>query len=391
MDLAAFAVNAVAPGRHVAPPTPEAVAEAVREANANGEAVVAFAGRTRLEVGNAPARYDLALELTALAGVVEHEPADMTATVRAGTTVAVLAERLGRHGQMWPVEVARPERATVGGVLAGAAHGPSRLAHGHPRDWLVGARAVLGDGTLVKAGGKVVKNVTGYDLARTYAGSYGSLVVLVEASLKLWPLPEAERTLAARFATVAEAWDALARLRRDAVAIDAAVSLDADAARYVGEARAVAIVRVRGARPVVERVSDAVARALAAGRPEDARPGLLADASDAPFRARVAIRLAVPESAMREALADTRGVVRYDGAGCAFLLREQAEPPDVGEARGRVEALGGSAILERAPEALRAAVDTWGATVIPLALARRIKAALDPKATLAPGRMPGGL
>ncbi len=390
MGLAEHAVNGVTPSRAARPTTVDEVAAVVREANAASEAVIPCGGGTRLDCGNPPRRYDVALDLRAFEGIVEHEPADLTATVRAGTTLASLAARLAAHGQMWPVEVARPEVATVGGVLAGAAPGPSRLRYAHPRDWTLGVRAVLGEGTLTKAGGKVVKNVSGYDLSRFYAGSYGTLCVLVEASLKLWPLPEAERTLLARFADIRDAWTALASLRRDGLALDAAASLDRAAAAYLGEDTALALVRLRGVPPVVARLADRVCAAL--GRADDARPGILAEVADVPFRAGVALRLTAPESRMREALADgDDGVLRYDGSGIAFLVQEHADATWLQERRSRVERLEGSAILERAPASLRAKVDAWGAPAIPLELARRVKVALDPRGALSPGRFVGGI
>ncbi|HYY54886.1 MAG TPA: FAD-binding oxidoreductase [Candidatus Dormibacteraeota bacterium] len=391
MGLAAYAVNGREPARCVRPSSAGEVTAAVREAHAAREAIVCFGGRTRLEVGNAPTRYDVALDLGALAGVVEHESGDLTARVLAGTTLASLDHALREKGQMWPVEAARPDRATVGGVIAGAAPGPSRLRYAHPRDWVLGVSAVLGDGALTKAGGKVVKNVTGYDLARMYAGSYGSLAVLVEANLKLWPLPDDERTLVARFDDVASAWDALAALRRDRVDVDAAATVDRSAASHVGANSALAVVRVRGARAVVARVVDAVTRALGVGNPEEARPGLLQELTDVPLRASVALRLAVPESRMRDMLAGATGLLRFDGSGIAFLLQDVAGADWVQQWRARAESNGGSAILENAPMPLRSEVDAWGTPVLPHALAARIKAALDPGATLAPGRMPGGL
>ncbi|MEK7284391.1 MAG: FAD-binding protein, partial [Chloroflexota bacterium] len=102
------------------------VAEAIRGANEAGEAIVIWGGGTRISIGDPPARYDVALDLSELRGIVDHEPGDLTATVRAGTTLAELAAALAPHGQRWPVEVAHPERATVGGTVASAADGPSR-------------------------------------------------------------------------------------------------------------------------------------------------------------------------------------------------------------------------------------------------------------------------
>ena len=390
MGLAAFAVGGLEPTRHETPATAGEVAECVRLADAKGDAVIAFGGRTDLEAGNAPRRYDVALDLRRLDAVVEHEAGDLTATVGAGTRLASLAARLAASGQMWPVEVPRPELATVGGVLAGATAGPSRLRYAHPRDWTLGVRAVLGDGTLTKAGGKVVKNVSGYDLTRFYSGSRGTLCVIVEASLKLWPVPEAERVLVSRFDDVREAQNTLALLRSEGVDLDAAASLDRAAAAYVGEERALAIARVRGANAVVARLVDRVSRAI--GGCEEARPGLLADAADVPLRAAIALRLTAPESRMRDALGGAGdGVLRFDGSGIAFLVRERADASWVQEQRIRVEALEGSAILQRAPASLRAQVDTWGTPALPLDLARRIKAALDPRGTLSPGRFVGGI
>ena len=391
MGLATYAVNGAAPSRHVAPTSVDAVVAAVREADDVGQAVVCFGGRTRLEVGNTPARYDVALDLGALSGIVEHEAGDLTATVLAGTTVGDLARTLADKGQMWPVEVARPRSATVGGIIAGAAPGPSRLRYAHPRDWVLGIRAVRGDGTLTKACGKVVKNVTGYDLTRLYAGTYGSLCVIVEANLKLWPLPDSERTLLSRFDDIAAAWDAIEALRREGVELDAVVTADRAAASYVGEIGALALLRLRGARPVVARLVDAVSRGLTGCDPDDARPGLLEELVDVPFRAGVGLRLAAPESRMREVLQGAVGIVRFDGAGTAFLVREKADETWVTRWRDAAETREGSAILERAPLSLRQRVDTWGTPILPRTLAARIKAALDPRGTLAPGRMAGGL
>ncbi len=375
-------LDGVEPARTIRATSVDDVLATVRAANERGEGLVPFGGATRLEVGNAPRRYDVALDLSALAGVVEHEAADLTATVRAGTAVGSLAEHLARHGQMWPpAEVGDAERATVGGVLAGAAAGPSRLAYFHPRDWTVGVRAVTGDGTLTRAGGKVVKNVTAYDLTRFYTGSYGTLCVLVEASLKLWPLPEAERTLVARFARFADAEAALDALRADRVALDAAVARDEPS---------LAGVRVRGTARAVARLVDRVARALRGA--EEVAPAFWREVADAPHRALVVLRVTAPESRIRAALdGASPGVLHYHGTGIAFLLRERATVDWVRERRADAEAREGSCVIERAPADLKHAVDAWGAPALPLELARRIKAALDPNGVLSPGRYAGGL
>ena len=148
------AIDGMTPRGIVRATTEADVVDAIRGANERGEAIVVSGGATRLGVGDPPARYDVAVDLSALRGIVEYEPGDLVATVRAGTTLAELAQALAPRGQRWPVEPGLPERATIGGTLAGAAGGPSRLRYFHPRDWVIGARVVLGDGTPVRSGGR---------------------------------------------------------------------------------------------------------------------------------------------------------------------------------------------------------------------------------------------
>ncbi|MEK7863351.1 MAG: FAD-binding oxidoreductase, partial [Chloroflexota bacterium] len=161
MDLAAYAVAGRSPMRIERPETTEDVARVIGDAHRAREAVVLWGGGTRIGVGDAPSRYDAAVDLTLVRGIVEHSPADLVCVVRAGTTLAELATVLSASGLRWPVEAAHSERATVGGTIASAAPGPSRLRHQHVRDWVIGCEAVLGDGTRARAGGRVVKNVTG--------------------------------------------------------------------------------------------------------------------------------------------------------------------------------------------------------------------------------------
>src|SRR4029077_13638271 len=182
-------------------------------------------------------------DVSALRGIVEYEPGDLVATVRAGTTLAELAVTLGPKAQRWPVEPGLPGRATVGGTLASAAGGPSRLRYFHPRDWVIGARVVLGDGTPVRSGGKVVKNVTGYDLTRLWSGTFGTLVAIVELTLKLTAIPERTVSLVAEL-DVPTAFDAASALHARGLPLDALAIATGDAVGELG-ARGDAALRVR--------------------------------------------------------------------------------------------------------------------------------------------------
>jgi len=150
------------------------------------------------------------IHLDALNRVVEHEPHDMTVTVEAGLTLARLQADLSRSRQWLPLDPPHPERLTVGALLAANASGPRRFGYGTCRDYLLGIKVVLADGRVIHSGGKVVKNVAGYDLAKLFVGSQGSLGVIAQATFKLRPLPEAEEFVQARRPSLDEATALLA-------------------------------------------------------------------------------------------------------------------------------------------------------------------------------------
>ncbi len=191
MDLTRYAIGGVAPRRAERPATREEAREALRAAARDRLGVVPWGGGVSLPAEAAPARYDVALDLSALAAVVEYEPDDLTLTAECGATLGALRAAVAAHGHELPLEAARADRATLGGVLAANASGPRRRRFGAPRDRVLGARYLLGDGGEARTGGKVVKNVAGYGLHRLLCGSRGALAVILEASLKLQPAPAA--------------------------------------------------------------------------------------------------------------------------------------------------------------------------------------------------------
>lgn len=173
---------------------PTSVAEMARtivDASASGSKVTPVGGGTHLALGRSAAAPDVVLHTGALDRVVEHEPDDMTISVEAGITVAALRMSLDQAGCRLPLDVEHPDRSTVGGMVAFGAVGPRRFGQGTLRERLIGARCILSDGTVVKTGGMVVKNVSGYDLTRMLHGSMGALGVVVSANFKLSPLPAA--------------------------------------------------------------------------------------------------------------------------------------------------------------------------------------------------------
>lgn len=145
------------------------------------------------------------VNLDRLNRVLEHAPGDMTVTVEAGITLQSLQAQLAAHRQWLPIDSPQPERSTIGMILATNASGPRRFGYGTVRDWLIGLRVVLANGSVIKSGGKVVKNVAGYDLAKLFIGSDGTIGIIVEATFKLRPLPEREAFVHRSFAPLEEA------------------------------------------------------------------------------------------------------------------------------------------------------------------------------------------
>jgi len=211
-SMEAYHVDGRAPWAVVAPGDIDQVAAVLTWAHREELAVVPWGGGTTMAMGHPPERLDIILALHRLNRVLEHAPADLTATVQAGITMADLHCHLRSRGQWWPIDAPLPASATLGGVLATNTSGPKRLLYGTARDLLIGITVVHADGAISKAGGKVAKNVTGYDMMKLYIGSLGTLAVIVEATLKLRPLPARQQLAWATFASREAAAEAARRL-----------------------------------------------------------------------------------------------------------------------------------------------------------------------------------
>ena len=161
-----YSVDGLTPSEVQTPGSVEELSQVLERADGERLAVIPRSGGTRLHVGNLPARYDIALDLTAMPREIEHEPGDLTAIVDAAVTVADLQSQVAQAGQRLPFEAPRAAEATIGGSVASNAAGHMRTSFGGIRDWVIGMQVVMADGTVTKSGGRVVKNVQGYDLYR---------------------------------------------------------------------------------------------------------------------------------------------------------------------------------------------------------------------------------
>src|ERR671930_2040618 len=181
----------------VAPATSREACEVLKVAAREGWKVVPAGAGTWLDAGNPPRGGRVVVKTARMARVVAHEPADLLATAEAGVTLADFNREAGRAGQWLPLDPPGGARATLGGVAATGTGGAQSLGYGTPRAYVLGLRAALADGRVVTAGGRVVKNVAGYDLCKLFVGSYGTLGLIMELTLKLRPRPAREATLAA--------------------------------------------------------------------------------------------------------------------------------------------------------------------------------------------------
>lgn len=396
-----FAVDSRIPAVAVSPGSYHEVAAVLRFAAQKGLAAIPRGAGTMTGFGNPPVRYDIALDLSGLNALVEHEPADLTVTCQAGISIGALREALAGSGQMVPLDPELPAQATVGGVLAVNAYGPTRHAYGGARDFTIGMRVVTADGRITRCGGKVVKNVAGYDLCKLYIGSLGTLGVIVEATFKVLPLPLAEGMMNLGFESPAGACALAGEVARRGLAARGFLLVNPEAARRYGigaPSSWVLRIDIAGSQSAVVRTTSEVGKlAEESGasvlRKERAAAGH-GDEPEPPLVFRVSV-LPTSLPALIETIADaggrlsiaaypTLGVVKIGAAGgdAARLLE-----------RGRLLARreGGTCIVERCPPEIKETIDVFGDAPASFELMRRLKQQFDPQGVLSPGRFAGRL
>ncbi len=400
---AADAVDGQQPALVVAPGSAEEAAAVLRAANEADLAVIPRGGGTKLAWGNVPRGADIVLSTERLNRLVEHAHGDMTATAEAGMAIAALQAALARHGQMLALDPAWPAHATLGGVVAADASGPLRVRYGTVRDLLIGISVALPDGTLAKGGGKVVKNVAGYDLMKLFTGSLGTLGLITSVTLRLHPLPHAVTSLLVHAPTAAAAEAFVLRIN-ESTFVPTGVQIVSEAEGYG------IYVRFGGVEAsVVAQSRDLVKHAQQSGLAarmldeDESRRGWQAHATiyDDPAEAVVARISVLPASigATLEMLATVAGrlrvarqvVIQATGTGIVRFEspNEQALAAATGVARARITELGGTLVVHHFPAASKAQFDVWGTGGDALPLMRRVKAQFDPRGILNPGRYVG--
>jgi glycolate oxidase FAD binding subunit len=422
VELSPYVVEGRTPEAAIFPGSIEEVAAVMALATEVASPVMPWGGGTAASVGMPAGRAGLVMGLSRLGRLLEHEPADLTATVEAGITVEAFQTALGSRGQWLSLDPPDAPRATVGGVLATNASGPRRHLYGTARDLLIGVTVVTADGTVVKGGGKVVKNVAGYDLPKLFIGSYGTLGVIVEATVKLRPLPEQEELVGVRFDRIKDAGAAVRAVAASDLIPNAVELLDGAAAGGAGVAAGapaaggVLVVGFDGVREQVEWQRAELTRLTGPLGGRDVRPleaaawARLAPAARAAFPAPAAVMaLAVLPSQVAESMEQGAGIARARGLASAWAahagvgivrgaLASDPAPKDpaalaavLTEWREMARAGGGHANLEWAPLAVKSQVPVWDDPGAAGRIMERIKAQLDPRNILNPGRFVAGI
>jgi glycolate oxidase FAD binding subunit len=393
-------VGGVQPKLVIEPGTETDLAEVLRLSNEAGLAVIPRGGGTKLGWGNSPTRGDLILSTARLTTILEHAWADLTVSVEAGCTIQRLQETLAQHGQRLALDPLWPKRATIGGVLSTNDSGALRLRFGALRDLIIGATIALPDGTLASSGGKVVKNVAGYDLPKLVTGALGTLGVITRAVFRLHPLPRNTRSFSVSAAGAEETQRFVLAVQNSKLAHTSLQS------RFSGDTRPLSDILFEGTEAGLA-AQEAQLRKLAApmsvsaaststwiGREElwrfsDPRSGTIAKIGILP--ANFARTIDLMERTANTHQVRWKALLYATGLG---WLRLEGKPSSLRDAlqKLRVELQGqnGSLVALHRPEKMPA-FDAWGDAGDAFPLMRAVKQQLDPKNTLNPGRFVGGI
>ncbi len=420
----AYSIEGKTPSVVARPVSPQGVSEVMAVASEHGLSVAPLGGMTRMSLGNPPDSLDLAIDMTGLDHVLAHNAADLTATVEAGITVSRVQEILAEHGQFLAIDPPLPESATIGGTLAVGWSGSLTWQNWSPRDIVIGMRTVMADGTITKTGGQVVKNVSGYDMARMHIGALGTLGIIAEVSFKLTPLPARQATVMATFDSDANCLDAALAVYGSSL-VPLAISTLHDGRRTAGaegmnDARPSLMVRVGGRARSVQRQTDDVASIV---KSHGAVSNSVIDGDDAVSMWRrigdigwseetapvAGIRATVlpsdipriiqsmqeiedsPAHGWKATTQTAQGVVDIHWLN----VEESSSSDEVSAAISRtiqaVRSIGGTVVVTHAPPAIKKNLDVWGETTSTIDTMRNLKRQYDPNRLLNPGRFMGGI
>ena len=435
-ELAAYEVDGMLPAATVLARSSDEIVEVLKLAAAEKLAVIPCGGRTKLGIGMPPARYDIALDVSRMNRILAYEPRDLTLGVEPGVRFETVWELLGNENQWLPVAPPFGERATIGGVLAADATSSLRHAYGGLRDFTLGMEFVTGYGAAVKSGGRVVKNVSGYDAHKLLIGSLGTLAVITRANFKTFPFPPVRKVFVVDFENSVAAVEFCRAMDRSALEPRLVEVISPEAAKImikletgdsvesnlrlrediwsvtIGVAAHEEVV-ARHAREIAGLSSEHNGGQMTMLEGDD-QALLLNQIREFPaqvlaFDSRAAIfRIAVTPvsmSVLTERLNAASGSQKISSAMVLrphgliyFAMMADGAADDIARLGSAAEMVfrsaaevGAKARIEFAPVELKRRVDVWGAVRPDIELMRRVKKVFDPENVLSPGRFAGGI
>lgn len=397
--LKKYRIDGKEPALVVKPQSAAEIAAALRICSEAEAALVPRGGGTAMAIGNPPSRADVVVELKNFNRVIEHDAANLTVTMQSGATPGAVRAALEGHRQFVPFEPPFADLATVGATVVANLNGPRRSSYGSVRDLVIGMKVTLANGEEIKAGGKVVKNVAGYDLCKLFVGSLGTLGIVTEVTVRVAPIPESAATLIAG-GDLPQAERLVAELFRSAL-LPAAVYISSE---DDGTSWRAAVCCEGFEETVARQLRETAVLAARFGMSEEVlrtekHSALWRRLSDLPLQAeRLVYRVTLPRSAVFGFLQRARNwpviEIAADAAMGTVWIVCAATPAALGLFSQLLEltrAQRGHAIIFATPGALKFAVNVWGPSPSTLSLMREIKRQFDPKGLLNPGRFVGGL
>jgi len=401
--LAAHAVDGKVPALICVPATPEQLAAVLRICREKEAAVIPWGGGTAMAIGNPPRRADVILKTHRLDRIIDHDHANLTVTVQSGRTLNALQAALAPQKQYAPLDPPFAHQATVGAIVAANLNGPRRSSHGSVRDLVIGMKVVLGTGEQIKAGGKVVKNVAGYDMGKLFTGSLGTLGIITEVTLRVAPIAQSGATVIIN-GTLDQAIQ-LANALADSKLLPSAVFL-----RNVASEQAWQLaIRFEGFEPTVARqLGDLESMAQrfamrANSLSVDHEQQIWQELGNLPLAPdRLVYRVTVPRRSVAAAMvalprswpAPQIPTIIVDivmGTLWVICPANKIAAAYFFELTSLARQAHGHAVLFAAPAELKSGIEVWGPTPPAFSLMRQIKQRFDPKAILNPGRFVGGL
>jgi glycolate dehydrogenase FAD-binding subunit len=405
---ATWSVEGLEPTVAVRPADAQQLAAVLRVCGESGAAVVPWGVGMAMSIGNVPRTVDVVVRTDALTRAVDYDPSNLTLTVEAGATLGAIATTLIAQRQFLPLDPPRAEAASIGGTAAVALTGPRRMRYGAARDLVIGIRVARTDGTLIRWGGKTVKNVAGYDMCKLFVGSLGTLGIITELTVKVFPVPEVTRTIAVWGGSLASLIETARRIGESSLLPSALVIVNRAQGSALGREAAGLLVRVDGVEPAVARHERDIASW--AGRPGVDIELLSGASADAVWRSirdsgwignDGVVRVSVPSGSVAGVL-ERAGRRLADGIRCSADAATGAvwfagpmddiasvQMPawlDLGGPRSHV-------LLARVPTAVKESGDVWAPVPSGRALdvMRDLKRSFDPQGVLNPGRFIAGL